>query len=232
MVSPYLYLAEVIAFPGVLALALSYFTVREARATSSTPGTPIEVESDLRNENLDPSVHGLSYWLFFAIYFNVIYLTVNLSLVQRTLFNSPFVYAACLAAFILALFFALLFVLRFHERRYAIIGVIFSVIGTVVITSSVQLGFGHWVAYGATASSASSAYTLAGQAQDMVIPIVMAGAAWVLTLVAFLMDLGVMPEHLPFRFEGNRAYQTLLATIILGWVGVMLAVLHPLMSLL
>lgn len=231
MVSAAIYLLEVIAFPLLGALGLSYFTTREATSHVRRLGSPMAVESDLHNENLDPSIHTLTFWLLFSLYFNIIYLTVNLGLVEKTLFNSPYIYAASIAAFLIALFFAFSYVFRFNDRKYAVIGVTYSILGTVVIATSVQFGYGRWVAEGASASSAASAYTLAGGGQNLVIPVVLAGCAWILTLVAFLLDLGVGFEHLPFRFTGNRAYNTLILTLMLGYLGVTLAILHPLLSL-
>lgn len=227
-----IYLAEAEVFPAAVALALSYVTMQASDRYLKAHRTDPVVESELRNENLDPSIHRLGYWLFFALYFNIIYLTVNLTLVERTLFNSPYIYAAALAAFLLATYLALLFVFRFNDRRFAITGIAFSVLGTVVVTATIQLGFGHWTAYGSSATSASTGYTLAGQAQQMVIPIVLAAVAWVITLVSFLLDSGTLAEHLPFRFEKTGGYKTLLAALVMGWAGVMLSVLYPFYRLL
>jgi Kef-type K+ transport system membrane component KefB len=230
-------LIEIIAFPAVIAVGLSLLTVREANRQLRSYSSPVSVESDLRNENLDPSIHSLNHLLFFALYFNLIYLTVNLSVVQATLFDSPYVYAACIAAFMVALFLALSFVFRFNDRKYAVIGVLFAIVATVVVITSVQLGFGHWVAYGSSGSTgsngagASSGLALGGQAVNLVVPIVIAGCAWVLAVLAILIDLGYVPNHLPFRFPTASAYNMLLSALLLGWVGVMLAIIHPLMTL-
>jgi Kef-type K+ transport system membrane component KefB len=230
-------LIEIIAFPAVIAVGLSLLTVREANRQLRSLKSPVSVESDLRNENLDPSIHSLNHLLFFALYFNLIYLTVNLQVVQATLFNSPFIYAACIAAFMVALFLALSFVFRFNDRKYAVIGILFSIVATIVIVTALQLGFGHWVAYGSTGSSGSTGSTgsnglsIAGQATDYIVPIVIAGCAWVLAIIAILIDMGYVPNHLPFRFPSSSAYNILLAALVLGWIGVMLAILHPLLTL-
>jgi Kef-type K+ transport system membrane component KefB len=236
-------LLEIIAFPAAIAIGLSVLTVREANRELRRLKSPILVESDLMNENLDPSIHSLNYLLFFALYFNLIYLTVNLKIVESTLFDSPYVYAACIAAFMIALFLAFSFVFRFNERKYAIIGIVFAIAATVVVVTAIQLGFGHWVAYGSTGStgstgssgssgsSGSTGMTLTGQAQAYLIPIVIATCAWTLAVISMLIDFGYIPRHLPIRFPSASAYNLLLSALILGWIGVMLAIFHPLMTL-
>lgn len=228
MVSTALYLLEIILFPAVVAVALSYVTVRESDRQLRSKKTSAVVESDLRNENMDPSITSLGFWLAFSIYFNLVYLTVNITIVEKTLFNSPYIYAACLAAFMISAYLAILFLFRFDDRRFVITGISFSIVGTAVITATIQIGFGHWTAY---ASSASTGATIAGQAQSLVIPIVMAIVAWVITLVSFLFDYGIIEEPLPFRFQKSGGYNTMLAAMALGYVGVILCVLYPIYRL-
>ncbi|MCL4324753.1 MAG: hypothetical protein M1144_04760 [Candidatus Thermoplasmatota archaeon] len=232
MTSSLLYLAEIIAFPAAVAGGLTYLTVTESERFLKSRKTSAIIESELQNENMDPGVQSTAKWLLFALYFNLTYMTVNIALVQETLFNTPYVYAAAIAAFVIATFIALSFAFRFHEKRYVITGVAFSVLGTVVILASLQLGFGHWTAYGSSASSASTGTTLTGRTQDLIVPIVMAGVAWAITLVSFLLDLNLIEHHLPFRFERPGSYNLLMAAVVIGYIGVTLSVLHPLLSLL
>ena len=228
MVSAVLYLLEIFLFPAVVAVALSYITVRESNRQLRSKMTSAIVESDLRNENMDPSITNLGFWLAFSIYFNLVYLTVNITVVEKTMFNSPYIYAACLGAFMISAYLALLFIFRFDDRRFAITGISFSVVGTAVVMATIQLGFGHWTAY---ASSASTGATIAGQAQSLVVPIVMAVVAWVITLVSFLLDYGIVEDPLPFRFPKSSGYNTMLAAVALGYIGIVLSILYPLYRL-
>ncbi len=228
MTAVWLYLLEELAFPLVLAALLTFLTLREVERFYRSKNSTVVIESEEQNEELDPSIHGLTKWLLFALFFNITYLTVNIALVQETLFNSVYLYVASIAVFLVASFLALIYTFRFHEKRYLITGVAFSILGTIVIFSSIQLGFGHWTAYG---SSASSATSIGNKAPDYLVPIVIAGVAWAITLLSFMLDLRVVERDLPFRLSSPEGYRTMLASLTLGWTAVMLAMVHPLLSL-
>ncbi len=229
MSAVWLYLLEVLAFPLALAAGLTLVTTREVDRYYRNRNTTSLLVSEEENEQLDPSMHGLTKWLLFALFFNIVYLTVNISLVQATLFDSVYLYVASVGAFLVASFLALVYAFRFHEKRFLITGIAFSILGTVVIFSSIQLGFGHWTAYGTSASSATS---IGAKAPDYIVPIVMAGVVWAITLVSFLLDLRVGERFLPFRIEQPEGYRVMLAALALGWTAMLIAMIHPILSLL
>ena len=232
------YLLTTLLFPAAIAGGSTWFIATSRHNALRRMVTDAAVESDVHNEGLDPITSKNADYLLFALLFNLTYLTVNPFQVNQLLFHSAIFYAASLVAFLTGLFLVLSFQLRFLPRRYAILGVTFASVGSVVITATVRFGFAQGTATGTATGSAAGTSTgaaagllLGGQVGMILIPIVLVAGAWTLAVISFLADRGADRWTLPFRIPWDRAYRMLLYGILLGWLGIVISLIPTLILL-
>ena len=232
------YLLTTLLFPAAVAGGLTWFIATAKYNALRSMVTDATVESDVHNERLDPLTSKNAEYLLFALLFNLTYLTVSPLQVNQLLFHSAIFYAAALVAFMAGLFLVLSFELRFLPRRYAILGVTFAAVGSVVITATVRFGFAQGTAAGSatgsatgTATGTASGLLLGGQVGMILVPIVLVASSWTLALISFLADRGADRWTLPFRMPWERAYRMLLYGILLGWLGIVISLIPTLILL-
>lgn len=219
-----LFLIQTLLFPAAAGLALTSMTLYFSnQAERGEVRTPRQVHSDLMNEFLNADIEKYSKWIFFALYFNIAYLTANVAIGYVNQVFWIVIYVAAIASFLIALFFIFIFHLRFHVRRYVAIGLVFAVAGTIVIISAFQFGFAKATATGTVVSG-----NAAGALGNVAVPLALAGVAWCLAVIAFLIEGRQPGVGYPLRVPDAKAYQLFLCALIVGWVGVCLAMLHSL----
>lgn len=220
------YLTETLVFPGLVAIGLTFLTTYISRGSErKNDSTPRQVESDLHNEFLDSGLERYTPFLFFALYFNLAFLTANVALEVGSGSILTTIYATAVVCFLVALFITLLFELRFANWRYVAIGLAFALFGTVVIFSALQFGFAMGEATGTAAGSATGT-GIVKRGTDILVPITLAGGAWVLAAIAFYNEFRGKSISMPFRVPNARAYNLFLGALVIGWAGVCLAVIH------
>lgn len=224
------YLLTVLLFPAVVAGGLTWFIVNTKHNALRRMMTDDSVESDVQNERLDPVTSRNAEFLLFALIFNLTYLTVNPLQVNQLLFHSAVFYAASIIAFLLGLFLALSFELRFIPHRFTILGIAFAAVGSVVATATLRFGFAQGEA-SADATGAANGALLAGQQGMILVPIVLVACAWVLALVALILEQGSDRVTLPFRIPWDKAYRLLIAGIVMGYIGILVSLIPNLMLL-
>lgn len=220
------FLVETLLFPALIGAALTYLTLYLSRPSAfNNRSTPRAVESDLHNEHLDSELERYTPWLFFALYFNIAFLTANVALDIGKGSLLTTVYSTAVVCFLIALFVTLVFELRFKSWRYVAIGLAFSVFGTVVIFSAIQFGFAMGTAVGTAAGTG-----LATRGTAIAVPLSLASGAWCLAAIAFLLASKGDRIVLPLRLPNSQSYNLFLGALVIGWVGVCLALIHSLLQ--
>lgn len=225
MLSPLVtFLLTQLLFPAAVAIGVTMFISQWVRSHLKNTLTAPALESDLRNEALDPSSQRNAEFLIFALLFNLTYLTVDPTLVNGLLFHSPVLYALALVFFLVGLFVVLTFELRFIPSRYTILGGAFAAAGSVVVLATIRLGFAQGSATGTASGTAVG--LIPGSSVGMVlVPIVIIACAWTIAFFALIIEAVGEKWALPFRFPSDRAFKSLTLAVVLGWVGIMIAVI-------
>jgi hypothetical protein len=232
------FLLTQILFPAAVAIAAAIFISRWVRGGLRRKLSAPAVESDVQNEELDPISERNAQYLIFALVFNVSYLTIDPTLVNQILFQSPLFYAASLAFFLVGLFVALMFELRFVPQHFTLLGIAFAAAGSIVVLATVRFNFAGATSTGSSTGSSSGSSTGSStglvpgsHVGMMLVPVVLVTCAWSVAVIALLAEGRNWKWTLPFRFPSEGAYRTLLLAVVLGWVGIMLALIPMLIRL-
>lgn len=217
-------------FPAAVALAATWGISRWVENHLRNRLTASPVESDLANERLDPINERNADFLVFALVFNVAYLTVDPTLVNQLLFNSPVFYACALVFFLLGLFMVLNFELRFISHRYSILGVAFAAVGTVIVLATIRLGFAQGTATGSATGTATG--LIPGSHVSMIlVPLVLIACAWSMAVAALVAEGFGRRALLPLRIPLEGPFRTLSSSVVFGYIGILLCLVPTIIRL-